>query len=303
MTEQYAPRLTQEEEIELGKRVAAGDMDARNRLVESNLRLVKWCASRFAGRGVEFEDLVQEANIGLMTAADRWDWRNGARFATFALYWIRHYLWRGIQQQARTISVPVNKQFQLYELLRTRDEMFTELGQWPTEAEAAERLPVLANRRHKLTSDQVRDLLECAHVTMSIDQPLTDACSTTLADIMADEHIDALEALIVDGREAVVYQAFKRLRPRQEKVLKMRFGFNRADREHSLVEIAEYFGITRERVRQIEVEALNRLREVADFGAYRPPGGKRRKYQRAYNDGKVIERRMTPNAKAAGAAR
>jgi RNA polymerase primary sigma factor len=278
------PLLTAEEEIDLAqrleagkaaeKRLAEGDLDpaeqarlsaevaqgeaARRRLIESNLRLVVSVARKYMGRGLLFLDLVQEGNIGLQRAVDKYDWRRGFRFSTYAYWWIRQAVSRAVADQARTIRLPVHVIEQLTKQYNTARDLHQELGREPTAAEIGERLGV--------DPERVREAYRAAKVPISLETPIGEEDESTVADFVADA---ATLSPAEQAEDTVLAQSLdealtRHLNAREATVLRMRFGLTDGQ-PHTLGEIAEELGISRERVRQIEAESLHKLRRTVPF--------------------------------------
>ncbi|HXG94633.1 MAG TPA: sigma-70 family RNA polymerase sigma factor [Blastocatellia bacterium] len=231
---------------------------ARNEMIESNLRLVVSIARKYTGRGLVFADLVQEGNIGLMKAVDKYDWRLGCKFSTYGTWWIRQAIMRAIMDHGRIIRIPVhmmeivNKHFYIARALEQ------EMERAPSAEEIAERMNIPVSK--------VRTVLEIIAEPVSLETPVGEE-DARLGDFIEDDSFScSLDALIESDLREVTDEALKRLTPREEKVLKMRFGLGRDGREHTLEEVGEYFDVTRERVRQIEAKALNKLRQPARGG-------------------------------------
>lgn len=248
--------LSAEREVELAKRIEAGDMQARNELIESNLRLVISIARNYQGRGLPLPDLVQEGNRGLLRAVEKFDYRRGFRFSTYATWWIRQAIMRSIAEQGRTIRLPVHVEEHLSAINKTERALEQQLGRPPTTAEIAEELGQ--------SVEQIERLLAIAKTPVSLETPVGEDGESTLADLVENEVVPEPEdegerTALRDALESVV----ERLPQRQGYVLRMRYGL--ADgREHTLDEIGSKLGVTRERVRQIERDALRALRPIAE---------------------------------------
>ena len=246
-----ATLLSIEERDELRGRVSDG-RDAQVRLIEANLRLVVSVARRYVNRGVGLGDLVQEGNIGLLRAVEKFDYQRGFKFSTYATWWIRQAVTRAIADQARTIRIPVHMVDALNRTLRAMARLQQEYGREPTWEEVAE--------DQGLTLDRVRELLDLLPIPVSLESPVGDDGNASLGDLVADPNgvdLDALSAL--RQMRAEVAAALDSLSPRERRVLELRFGFD-LGREQTLDEIGDALGVTRERVRQIEFEALHKLR-------------------------------------------
>ncbi|MBR6807508.1 MAG: RNA polymerase sigma factor RpoD [Clostridia bacterium] len=246
------PLLNQEREQYLSERIAEGDEKAKNELVEANLRLVVSIAKRYVGKGIFFLDLIQEGNLGLMKAVDKFDCTRGFKFSTYATWWIRQSITRAIADQARTIRIPVHMVETIHRVSRMSRQLLQELGREPTIEEISEGL--------KLNPDKVREIIKTAQEPVSLETPVGEEEDTHLADFIEDVSSPT-------PSEAVSFQLLKEqldkvlhtLSPREEMVIKLRFGFDDG-RPRTLEEVGSEFNITRERIRQIEAKALRKLR-------------------------------------------
>ena len=252
------PLLTAEEEVELAKRIEEGDMDALQRFVRANLRLVVSIAKRYIGRGLSMLDLIQEGNIGLMRAVDKYDWRRGFRFSTYATWWIRQAITRAISDQGRTIRLPVHMTDSITRYRRTVAQLNQEFGRPPQPEEIAEAMSV--------APEKVEQIMRAAHRTISLDKPVGEEDEASLGDLIADMVSKAPEQVAEESMlERDVAKVLETLNPRERLVLQLRFGLGNGT-PHTLAEVGEYLDISRERVRQIENEALRKLRRA---GAHR----------------------------------
>jgi len=247
------PLLTAEQEVELAQRIEQGDTEALEKFIMSNLRLVVSVAKRYTGRGLPLLDLIQEGNIGLMRAVQKYDWRKGFKFSTYATWWIRQAVTRAIADKARTIRLPVHMGEAITRLNQATQRLTQELGREPTEEELAAALGI--------SPQKVRDAIKAAHIPSSLEAPIGEEEESELADLVADEVSQRPE-------EAVYEMLLKRetqealgsiLTPREQLVLQLRFGLGNGH-VYPLEKIGETLGITRERVRQIEAKALEKLR-------------------------------------------
>ena len=246
------PLLSSEEEIALARRAAEGDEAATKRLVESNLRLVVSIAKHYKNSNVPFLDLIQEGNIGLMKAVDRFDYTKGFQFSTYATYWIRQSILRAISNQSRTVRVPSYMHETIMRLYKIKKSLAQELNRDPTIEELAKAL--------NLTIDEVQDIQIISQDIVSFDNPIGDDDSTVGDFIHSEEIINPLEYTINEEYKRVVDKCLKTLNPKEEKVIRLRFGFVN-DEILTLENVGKELGITRERVRQIEVKALRKLHD------------------------------------------
>jgi RNA polymerase primary sigma factor len=257
------PLLTAAEEIDLAKRVERGDKAAKDRMINSNLRLVISIAKRYQGHDLPLLDLIQEGIIGLIRAVEKFDWRRGFKFSTYATWWIRQAVQRGVANKSRTIRVPVHISEREQKLRRAERELQAKLGRDPDEKEIA--------KAAKLPLKQVREVRQAARAVTSLDRPVGEEGDATYGDIVAREDAPPPEeeVRVTLGREAL-HRAIAELPDREREVVKLRYGLNGDGDPASLEEIGRRLGLTRERVRQIEAEALERLavnREIEALAA------------------------------------
>jgi len=246
------PLLNSDEEVELAKRIIEGDMEARKKLTEANLRLVVSIAKRYVGRGMLFLDLIQEGNLGLIKAVEKFEYTKGFKFSTYATWWIRQAITRAIADQARTIRIPVHMVETINKLIRVSRQLLQELGRDPLPEEIAKEM--------SMSEDKIREIMKIAQEPVSLETPIGEEEDSHLGDFIPDDDAPApAESAAFTMLKEQLFEVLDTLTPREEKVLRLRFGLDDG-RARTLEEVGKEFSVTRERIRQIEAKALRKLR-------------------------------------------
>lgn len=252
------PLLTAQEEQEIASRIEQGDQEAKQLLINSNLRLVVSIAKRYVGRGLAFQDLIQEGNFGLMRAVDKFDYKKGFKFSTYATWWIRQSITRSIADQARTIRIPVHMIETIHRVRKVQRDLIQTLGRNPTSEEIAERM-------ENMSADKVREIEQMILDPVSLETPVGNEEDSLLKDFIEDTDMVTPDMYTTNQLlKEEINQALKNLTERESKIIRLRYGLDDG-RSHTLEEVGQVFGVTRERVRQIEAKALRQLKRPGNI--------------------------------------